>query len=140
MNNNNNNNTSCVREMKFSDKMRLADKIKPIEKAKAKKRQHAGKKINRAPEPSQRDSQHLYIIRMGDSGPIKIGVAANPHARMEELQTGNPEKLQLVKVFKNCGKYEQEAHKKFRRYRMQGEWFENEALHIFFHGEAWQNM
>ena len=77
-----------------------------------------------------KEARALYIIRMGGAGPIKIGIATDPYSRMNELQTGNPQELQLIKVYDYCAMFEDKIHKELENYRMQGEWFANQALPV----------
>ena len=64
----------------------------------------------------------VYFIRAGD-GPIKIGWALDPIARLKELQVGNPEPLQLLMTLADDGKLESELHRRFAHLRLCGEWF-----------------
>lgn len=68
----------------------------------------------------------VYFVSDGDF--MKIGCAASLPNRMKELQTGNPRKLKAVFVInaKNqneARKLEGFLHKKFNKYRVNGEWF-----------------
>ena len=38
----------------------------------------------------------IYFIQAGEHGPVKIGVAQNPSARLAALQTGSPTPLRLM--------------------------------------------
>lgn len=68
--------------------------------------------------------QHAYFIRACRSGLVKIGCASNPVARLKELQTGSPEKLELVGVIPDAGQAgERELHELLAPYRSHGEWF-----------------
>jgi len=64
----------------------------------------------------------IYFIRAGNF--IKIGYAVDPYSRLKQLQTGNPQKLELVGYVE--GDYETEAHihSLFADFRVKGEWFE----------------
>ena len=71
---------------------------------------------------------HVYFIRSGKKGDIKIGKSNDPEKRMAELQTGNPKILRLIATIP-C-KSEQEAfdlekalHKTFKSRWLHGEWF-----------------
>lgn len=67
---------------------------------------------------------YVYFMQGEYGGPIKIGVAANPETRRNEIQTGNP--FVLVVRKKMIGSYELESklHKQFAKDRMAGEWFQ----------------
>jgi ribosomal protein L37AE/L43A len=73
---------------------------------------------------------YIYIITAADHA-IKIGVARDPYARLDELQTGCPFKLGLYAKFKIANrklalKYEHLAHRRLRYVRLNGEWFKIE--------------
>lgn len=65
----------------------------------------------------------VYFIQAGEGGPIKIGWAYNPSARMSELQIGNPVDLRIIGAVYGDGELESELHRKFRRLKLRGEWF-----------------
>lgn len=44
---------------------------------------------------------HVYIIRSGNTGAYKIGVAKDVEKRLEGLQVGNPEKLHIIAKYCN---------------------------------------
>lgn len=64
----------------------------------------------------------VYFIRAGDA--IKIGFSQSPNARKNELQTGNPEKLQILAIVPTSVLQEHEAHAQFDELRIRGEWFQ----------------
>ncbi len=75
-------------------------------------------------EPEARPAKPwvTYIVRLGDSGPVKIGKTTNVTARIAKLQTGCPEKLHVLRVVgKNI---ETELHRRYAEQRRHGEWFE----------------
>jgi hypothetical protein len=80
----------------------------------------------------------IYFIQSGfGDGPIKIGIAANPEARLKELQTANPYWLSLLGVIRvtSAGEardIERELHMQFSmsRTRPRGEWF-RPSLELF---------
>ena len=67
----------------------------------------------------------IYFIQAGNDGPIKIGKAQSPKARLRELQTGNHEKLDLIKEIPGDKDREDSIHNDLRshRYRAGSEWF-----------------
>ena len=71
----------------------------------------------------------IYLIQMGDDGPVKIGISTNIKSRLNELQTGCPKKLKLIKIlpFKTYEE-EEELQQKFKKYRIRGEWFSKDIL------------
>ncbi len=56
---------------------------------------------------------------------VKIGKSKNVRDRLKALQTGNSDKLEILKTFKThmAKKVEKALHKKFSEYRGLGEWF-----------------
>lgn len=73
--------------------------------------------------------QQLYPIgfqQSRDTWQIKVGVAANPHRRLRQLQTGNSNRLHLLATLQplNARQTEAALHRKYRHYRRSGEWFE----------------
>lgn len=76
-------------------------------------------------------SKHLYIIADGPVHAgrkdtcIKIGVSANPHKRLKQIQTGNPKPVDIWFTAILCGDYEKEIHSILQGARTNGgrEWF-----------------
>lgn len=69
-----------------------------------------------------------YFIGARDSsGPIKIGsTAGDPQKRLKDLQTGSPEKLEVLAAIPGAD-HETRLHGEFAPYRLHGEWFWREA-------------
>jgi hypothetical protein len=66
----------------------------------------------------------VYFIQ---SGPyVKIGIADNPSKRINELQTGNPMALVLLRSFRvmDARRIERSLHAHFDAVRVRGEWFD----------------
>lgn len=70
-----------------------------------------------------RDKAYVYIIKVSPDGIYKIGVSKNPEKRIKQLQTGNPEKIELIKTFLSSYPYKMENvfHRRFKRNHVQGE-------------------
>jgi hypothetical protein len=66
-------------------------------------------------------SKHTYIIEMAGQGLVKIGKASDVWKRIDQLQVGNPFKLELVEWL--LGDVEAELHREFDVVRVRGEWF-----------------
>lgn len=66
----------------------------------------------------------LYIVQGRDSGRLKIGYTTNIKERVEALQTGCSEKLDLLMTLDGPPSLEKSWHKKHFVYRLHGEWFE----------------
>jgi hypothetical protein len=74
--------------------------------------------------PKLEDEDRLvYFVQSGDVGPVKIGIARDPLARLGELQTGNPEQLHIRHVLPGDRTMESGLHHRFREARIRGEWF-----------------
>jgi hypothetical protein len=54
---------------------------------------------------------------------VKIGIARNPHARIRELQCGNPCKMRLVAYVAGDDRLERRLHATFDSIGLRGEWF-----------------
>jgi hypothetical protein len=65
----------------------------------------------------------IYIIKIKGRSYVKIGYSIDPQKRLKELQTGNHQKLELLKVFDGSRELEYEFHTLFAGNRVQGEWF-----------------
>ena len=65
----------------------------------------------------------IYFIESGKGGPIKIGVTWNIQLRLDELQVGNPCKLNLLWIYNGRQFTELELHAKFKSDRIRGEWY-----------------
>ena len=67
--------------------------------------------------------QLVYFIRVGDDGPIKIGIARDPKARLSGLQTGHHETLNMLALTVGGAEQERLYHRQFRDHHLRGEWF-----------------
>lgn len=66
----------------------------------------------------------LYVIRAGDDGPVKIGIATDVKRRIAGFQTSQPERLHLLHMFEGGRDEERALHARFKAHRIKGEWFE----------------
>lgn len=64
----------------------------------------------------------LYFIQTA-SGPVKIGRAIDAAKRLKGLQSGNPERLEVISVLTGRGYEERVWHHAFCVERIKGEWF-----------------
>ncbi len=55
--------------------------------------------------------------------PIKVGIAGNPRERLRSLQTSHPKPLTLFALEYGGREREAELHQRWRRQRLNGEWF-----------------
>lgn len=71
---------------------------------------------------------YIYFILDESNNMVKIGRASNPAHRLAQLQVGNPNDLTILGVStvgrEEAKKAEDALHGKFRRRRVNGEWFE----------------
>jgi len=66
----------------------------------------------------------IYFLRAGADGPIKIGSALCPPARMAQLQTGCPQRLELIFHALAQPGMESLLHRRFAPVRVHGEWYQ----------------
>lgn len=75
----------------------------------------------------------IYLITCNKTKSCKIGFSNNPQNRLIQLQTGNPFPLELTSVIEGTIKDEQLLHKKFKNFKLAGEWFDyNEEIKDYF--------
>src|SRR5690606_777208 len=65
----------------------------------------------------------VYFIQAGEDGPVKIGWAADPVARLGELQVGNHLELRIIRTIDGPPIAERVLHDYFGHRRIRGEWF-----------------
>lgn len=70
----------------------------------------------------------IYVIGSAADGPLKIGMSANPQARVSELQTGHASRLRVWVTFhatsrQHARAVEKAVHASLRDKRSSGEWF-----------------
>lgn len=65
----------------------------------------------------------IYAIQAGEGGPVKIGVARNPWARLMDLQIGNAETLRVVEAIEAPDGNEWLLHNRLKEHSIRGEWF-----------------
>ena len=66
----------------------------------------------------------VYLIHAEDTNRYKIGTTQNVDDRINAMKTGCPHELRLVKSINGGIGTEKHMHKKFKKYRKKGEWFE----------------
>lgn len=82
---------------------------------------------------------YVYVIQWGDDGPVKIGMAAYPDARLNGLQVGNWTELFLRALVPTPCKpkvVERVAHRLAVPHLIRGEWFDLtplEAVSVILH-------
>lgn len=65
----------------------------------------------------------VYFIQAGEGGPVKIGKADDPRARMSELQVAHHVELSLMRVIEGDLAVEQWLHRHYADLHLRGEWF-----------------
>lgn len=77
---------------------------------------------------SRQKSTHLYVLKAGER--IKIGVTNDIESRVKSIQTGNPDKVEILFVEErlNPTKAERYLHRCFAKNRLEGEWFKDITL------------
>lgn len=66
----------------------------------------------------------VYFIRDAERPEVKIGYSYSPTTRMKALQCGHPRPLQLLGTIYGYRAEEAALHRKFKQYRLHGEWFQ----------------
>lgn len=67
---------------------------------------------------------YVYFIQAGNLPYVKIGFSRTAaHHRIEELQTGCPLELHILRVLEGDIDMEHEFHCRFAEHRVRGEWF-----------------
>ena len=46
-----------------------------------------------------REKSYVYLIKISNEGIYKIGVSKDVNKRVKQLQTGNPEQIEIIKTF-----------------------------------------
>ncbi len=69
------------------------------------------------------EGQFVYVFVNYFSNVCKIGYSANPIKRLNTIQTGCPFKLKMIVVVKGNRSVEKALHKKYKKYKTNGEWF-----------------
>jgi len=73
---------------------------------------------------------YVYAIREQETGKLKLGISKNPHQRMKQLQTANPNRLELVAAIPAPNRFKDESrmHHEASEHRIHGEWFKSSAI------------
>ena len=81
--------------------------------------------VNALRESNPNAKMFVYAIKESDTGNVKIGISTNPYRRLQQLQTGNSSRLELVAMKEAVNGYEDEqaAHLANKQYHIHNEWF-----------------
>jgi hypothetical protein len=72
----------------------------------------------------------VYFVEAPRSGAVKVGFTRDLSKRLPALQTGSPEKLQVLAWYPTRREAETALHAALAGYRLHGEWFESEPVKI----------
>lgn len=81
---------------------------------------------------SEEDGQLVYFLRMGEDGPVKIGISSDVKKRVKTLQTAIPYELKLLGAIPGGARAEAFLHQLFDSYRLKGEWFTADPVLLSF--------
>lgn len=81
----------------------------------------------------------VYFVEMLD-GPIKIGFSKDPFQRMRVLQTACSTPLSLICAIEAEQIQEKAFHQQLRKHRLQGEWFDRQAILTWLERRIAQNF
>ena len=70
---------------------------------------------------------YVYCVGEGADGPVKIGTAKDPIARLRQMQTGNSRPLKIEHLILGDSEVERLLHEIWRDDRLTGEWFRPEV-------------
>ena len=68
---------------------------------------------------------NIYLIKNTEESTYKIGVGIDPKIRLQQLQTGNSAKLEIVNIYQTeiPFKIEKILHRRYSHLKKHGEWF-----------------
>lgn len=78
-------------------------------------------------EAAGRKNEFVYFVVSEKQNAFKVGFRGSA-PRIENLQTGNPDKLTLVREIKGGRDVEAAIHRELSDYRIRGEWFRETQL------------
>lgn len=78
--------------------------------------------LYQAKSPNWRTT-NIYFVQAGSGGPIKIGRADSVERRMRGLQTGCPQTLIVLAVFRGPARIERDFHARLADHHLRGEWY-----------------
>lgn len=74
-------------------------------------------------ESGKKGNAMLYIVVNESRTRCKLGYSRDPEQRLKALQTGNPERLQLVATYPAGRRDEAKYHRMLQHQKLAGEWF-----------------
>lgn len=77
------------------------------------------------------EAEYVYFVRSAQQNAVKVGIARDVRARIAGLQTGNPNRLELVGAIPGGRHAELFLHRLLGEKRLVGEWFEiDDAVNV----------
>lgn len=77
---------------------------------------------------SDKSKGYVYVVGNINAKICKIGFSTNVFKRISGIQTGCPIPLEIICVVHGTIEIEKKLHKKYKDFRMNGEWFRYEGL------------
>lgn len=76
-------------------------------------------------KPKKKNTKiYVYLMRSNLTGYLKIGISGNPKKRKRTLETAQGGKIDIINMFLGDQEIESLLHKRFSKYREEGEWFQ----------------
>lgn len=69
----------------------------------------------------------VYFVQCGKDGPVKIGFSGDGWGRIKDLSTAMPHRAGKISIVVGGRILEKRLHSRFKRYRLNGEWFKPEG-------------
>ena len=80
-------------------------------------------KLERLQKEKLNKPEYVYVFVNTNFEVCKIGYSSNPIKRLDQIQTGCPFKLKRQLIMIGGAEKESELHKKYKDFRLEGEWF-----------------
>lgn len=77
-----------------------------------------------APQDQTAGLAHVYVIGIRGRSVVKLGTTTQPHQRLQALQIGSPEPLEVLWSCPGDRASETALHQHFAHLRVRGEWFD----------------
>ena len=76
------------------------------------------------------EDMFVYAIVEVETGRVKIGISKNPHQRLKQLQTANPNRLEIAAIREAPNRFadEKRLQRAANDYHILGEWFAADAV------------
>lgn len=75
----------------------------------------------------QGNDEIVYFLQCGKGGPVKIGWSTDGWGRVLSIAMGMPHRMAFVSIVVGGRQLERRLHQRFKRYRLNGEWFKPEG-------------